>query len=124
MEEGGGMGPHPETHPIKERQRAVVLEAPPKPGLLSLTGVGQGPRAQSSNSPGVGGQVSLCNRAREAESSGPLSHKETDQFFKQHKHSTSSLELDNHRSLAFQSQKVCRDHPVLLVLLKQSLLAV
>lgn len=62
------MGPHPETHPIKEKQRAVVLEVPPKPGLLSLTGVGQGPRAQSSNVPGVGGQVSLCNRSRKAKS--------------------------------------------------------
>lgn len=70
MEEGGGMGPHPETHPIKEKQRAVVLEASPKPGLLSLTGVGQGPKAQSSNVPGVGGQVSLCNRARKSTSLG------------------------------------------------------
>lgn len=99
------MGPHPETHPIKERQRAVVLEAPPKPGLLSLTGVGQGPRAQSSNGPGVGGQASLCNKARKAGALGkdPLSHGETGQFFKHHKHSTSSQELDKHRSLAFQS---------------------
>lgn len=119
------MGPHPETHPIKEKQRAVVLEAPPKPGLLSLIGVGQGPRAQSSNGPGVGGQASLCYRARKARVLGnsSLGHGETDQFFKYHKHSTSSQELDKHRSLAFQSQKVCRDHPVLLVLLKKSLLA-
>lgn len=50
------MRPHPETHPIKEKQRAVVLEAPPKPGLLSLSGVGQGPRAQCYNGPGVGGR--------------------------------------------------------------------
>jgi hypothetical protein len=53
MGEGGEMGPHPETHPIKERQRTMVLEAPPKPGLLSLSGVGQGPGAQSSNGPEV-----------------------------------------------------------------------
>lgn len=61
MEEGGGIGPHLETHPIKKKQRAVVLEVPPKPGLLSLSRVGQGPRAQSSNGPRIGGQVPLCN---------------------------------------------------------------
>lgn len=116
------MGPHPETHPIKEKQRAVVLEAPPKPGLLSLSGVGQGPRAQCSNGPGVGGQVSLCNWARKAvclgrvlSATGRLINSST----------TTTLQARswtiNHRSLVFQSQKVCRDPPVLLGLLMQSL---
>lgn len=118
------MRPHPETHPIKEKQRAVVLEAPPKPGLLSLSGVGQGPRVQCSNGPGVGGQVSLCNWARKAVSlgrvlsaSGRLNNSSTT--------TNTSLQARswtiNHRSLVFQSQKVCRDHPVLLSLLVQSL---
>lgn len=113
------MGPHPETHPIKEKQRAVVLEAPPKPGLLSLSGVGQGSRAQSSNDPRVGGQVSLWEGG--VLRKGLLSHREADQFFKHHKHPTSSQDLENRRNLVFQVQKVCSDHPVHL---NQSLLAV
>ena len=57
--EGEGRRPHPEIHPIKERQRAVIVGVPPQPGLLSLTGVGQGPGAQSTNDPGLGGDTNL-----------------------------------------------------------------
>ena len=50
---GRRRGPHPEAHPIKEKQRAEFGRLPSP--LISLSGVGQGPRAQSSPGPAVGG---------------------------------------------------------------------
>lgn len=41
MKEGEGTGPHPETHPTKERQRAVVSRRLPNLGSSPWQGWGR-----------------------------------------------------------------------------------
>ena len=116
----------------------MVVGVPPQPGLLSLTGVGQGPGAQSTNDPGLGG-TQICSSAGQkavsrvklppvpAEKGGqdlsPFCHHSQMDCLYQHPAPSFSQGLDVHAATGSQSWKALIDHLVLpLGLLKSRFL--